>query len=102
MRGKVKYVTRNVWTVEAQDSVGRHDSHGIRYTNTYAVLYPDNDGDVIEVYIDEDDIRIYYDRTNITSGLIHELSDDLHNEWIEYYVDEDGGYSLDGNLYDYL
>ena len=52
--------------------------------------------------IDEDDIRDYYDRSRITRDLVSELSDDLHNEWIEYYEDEDGDYCLDGELSDYI
>ena len=52
--------------------------------------------------IDEDDIRDYYDRSRITHNLVSELSDDLHNEWIEYYEDEDGDYCLDGELSDYI
>lgn len=97
MRGKVKYVTRSVWYVEQTSDHWRSDVHPVRYTNTYAVLY---NGD--EVDIDEDDIRDYYDCTYITRNLISELSDDLHNEWIEYSQDYDGDYSLDGALSDYI
>ena len=97
MRGKVKYVTRSIWYEENQSDHWSSDVHAVRYTNTYAVLY---NGD--EVDIDEDDIRDYYDRSRITRDLVSELSDDLHNEWIEYYEDEDGGYCLDGELSDYI
>lgn len=97
MRGKVKYVTRNVWTVEVTENHWDSDLHPVRYTETYAVLY---NGD--EVDIDEDDIRDYYDRSRITNGLINELSNDLHNVWIDYYEDEDGDYCLDGCLSDYI
>jgi hypothetical protein len=55
-----------------------------------------------EVDIDEDDIRDYYDRSRITRDLVSELSDDFHNEWIEYYEDEDGDYCPDGELSDYF
>ena len=55
-----------------------------------------------EVDIDEDDIRDYYDRSRITRDLVSKLSDDLHNEWIEYYEDEEGDYCLDGELSDYI
>ena len=51
MRGKVKYVKRSVWFVEAQESIPNHDTHAIRHTCTYAVLY---NGDNVD--IDEDDI----------------------------------------------
>ena len=97
MRGKVKYVTRSIWYEENQSDQWRSDVHAVRYTNTYAVLY---NGD--EVDIDEDDIRDYYDRSRITRDLVSELSNDLHNEWIEYYEDEDGDYCLDGELSDYI
>ncbi|MBD5289936.1 MAG: hypothetical protein HDS26_04540 [Bacteroides sp.] len=97
MRGKVKYVTRSVWYRENESSQHSSDWHAVRYTCTYAVLY---NGD--EVEIDEDDIRDYYDRTNITRELISELSDELHNEWIEYYEDDDGDYCMDGELSDYI
>lgn len=97
MRGKVKYVTRSVWYEECQDDHWKSDTHAVRCTNTYAVCY---NGD--EVDIDEDDIRDYYDCTYITKGLVSELSDDLHNEWIEYSEDWDGDYCLDGNLCDYI
>ena len=92
MRGKVKYVARSIWY-----KVWNPYEHGVRYTNTYAVLYNGK-----KVNIDEDDIRDYYDRTRITSELISELSDDLHNEWIEYYEEDDGFNYLDGNLSDYI
>lgn len=97
MRGKVKYVTRSIWYKENQSVHWSSDLHAVRYTNTYAVLY---NGD--EVVIDEDDIRDYYDRSRITRDLVSELSNDLHNEWIEYYEDEDGDYCLDGELSDYI
>lgn len=97
MRGKVKYVTRSIWYEENPSDHWRSDVHAVRYTNTYAVLY---NGD--EVDIDEDDIRDYYDRSRITRELVNELSNDLHNEWIEYYEDEDGDYCLDGELSDYI
>lgn len=97
MRGKVKYVTRSICYEENQSDHWSSDVHAVRYTNTYAVLY---NGD--EVDIDEDDIRDYYDRSRITRDLVSELSDDLHNEWIEYYEDEDGDYCLDGELSDYI
>ena len=97
IRGKVKYVTRSIWYEENKSDHWRSDVHAVRYTNTYAVLY---NGD--EVDIDEDDIRDYYDRSRITRDLVSELSDDLHNEWIGYYEDEDGDYCLDGELSDYI
>ena len=97
MRGKVKYVTRSVWFVEAQDSVPSHDTHAIRHTCTYAVLY---NGDNVE--IDEDDIRDYYGCRNLTTNRIAELSEDLHNVYIEYSEDWDGDYCLDGELSDYI
>ena len=97
MRGKDKYVTRSVWYEECQSYHWSSDVHSVRCTNTYAVLY---NGD--EVDIDEDDIRDYYDCSNITRDLVSGLSYDLHNEWIEYYEDEDGDYCLDGELSDYI
>lgn len=97
MKGKVKYVTRSVWYEENQSDHWSSHEHATRCTNTYAVLY---NGD--EVDIDEDDIRDYYDCSHITSNIIRQLSDDLHNEWIEYSEDWDGDYSLDGDLSDYI
>lgn len=97
MNGKVKYVTRDIWFEECSDDHWSSDNHAVRYTNTYAVLY---NGD--EVDIDEGDIRGYYDRSRITRDLIGELSNNLHNVWIEYYEDEDGDYCLDGELSDYI
>lgn len=87
MRGKVKYVDRDVWYE------GDHD----RYTNTYAVLY---NGDT--VCIDEDEIREFYDCKYITRSIINELSNDLHNEWIEYSGDWEGDYWLDDDLDDII
>ena len=97
MRGKVKYVTRDVWEKEIQSNHWSSDYHTERCTNTYAVLYDGN-----EVEIDEDDIRDYYDCCRITGNIVNQLSDDLHNEWIEYSEDWDGDYSLDGELSDYI
>lgn len=85
MRGKVKYVTRSIWYEEASDDHWSSDNHAVRYTNTYAVLY---NGD--EVDIDEDDVRDYYDCSRITKGRINELSNDLHNVWIDYSEDWEG------------
>ncbi len=86
MRGKVKYVTRSVLWVDHT-----------RYTNTYAVLYNED-----EVLIDEDEIRSCYDCCYITKDVIEELNNDLHNEWIEYSEDCEGDYCLDGDLGDYI
>lgn len=97
MRGKVKYCYRDVWYKENQADHWSSDNHPVRVTDVYAVLY-----DGTEVEIDEDDVRDYYDRERITEGLISQLSNDLHNEWIEYYEDEDGDLWLDGDLEDYL
>ena len=97
MRGKVKYVTREVWYVENSENHWSSELHARRCTNTYAVLYNDDNVD-----IDEDDIRDYYDCHNLTGNIIQQLNDDLHNEWIEYYEDEDGDYCLDGSLSDYI
>lgn len=97
MRGKVKDVTRDVWYEECTSDHWSSHSHPQRFTNTYAVLY---NGD--EVDIDEDDIRDYYGCRNLTANIIGQLNDDLHNEYIEYYEDEDGDYCLDGCLNDYI
>ncbi|MEG2013582.1 MAG: hypothetical protein RR063_10340 [Anaerovoracaceae bacterium] len=90
----MKYVTRSVWYVGNQAYQHSSDWHDVRHSNTYAVLY---NGD--EVGIDEDEIRSCYNRTRITQDLITELSDDLHNVWIEYSADDDGDYWLEGDLY---
>jgi len=95
MRGKVKYVTRSVWYEECSDDHWSSEYHSVRCTNTYAVLY---NGD--EVDIDEDEIRDYYDCQYITWNIINELSNDMHNVWIEYSEDDDGNYSLDDDLED--
>lgn len=97
MEGIVKYVTRNVWYEECTSDHWRSDVHPRRYTCTYAVLY---NGD--EVEIDEDDIRDFYDCYNLTANVIQGLNDDLRNECIEYYEDDDGDYYLDGCLEDYI
>lgn len=97
MRGKVKYVTRSIWYKENVQTVWSSDYHAVRYTNTYAVLY---NGD--KVNIDEDDIRDYYDRSRITDVLINELSNDLHNVWINYSEGDDEDYWLGGELSDYI
>ena len=75
----------------------RSDVHPVRYANTYAMLY---NGD--EVFIDEDDIREHYHRTNITEKLINELNNSLHNKRIETYSSADGSYWLKGKLSDYI
>lgn len=95
MRGKVKYVDRSIWYVGNP----YRRSEQKRCTNTYAVLY---NGD--EVDIDEDDVRDYYDCSHITRSIIDQLSNEMHNEWIEYseYDDPDDGYYLDGDLSDYI
>lgn len=97
MRGKVKYVFRKVWYKVNEMFLHSHDEHAKRYTHTIAVLY---NGDW--VYINEDDVRNYYGRTRITRELIGELSNDLHNKYIDYEADEDDFYWLDGDLCDYL
>lgn len=94
MRGKVKYVERNVWY--RGNPWARSEQE--RCTNTCAVLY---NGDSVD--IDEDDIRDYYDCSNITQSRIGELNDALHNVWIEYdEYDDDEGYYLCGSLSDYI
>lgn len=55
-----------------------------------------------KVNIDEDDIRDYYDRSRITDVLINELSNDLHNVWINYSEGDDEDYWLGGELSDYI
>ena len=97
MRGKVKYVSRNVWYVGNQEYPHSHDFHDVRCTCTFSVLY---NGD--EVEIDEDDVRDFYDCSRLTANVIGELNDDLHNVYIEYNEDEDGDYCLDGCLEDYI
>ena len=97
MRGKVKYVKRKEWFSEVEDSIHNHDTHAIRHTCTYAVLYSDD-----RVYLSEDDIRDFYGWKNLTANRISELSSDLHNVWIEYSEDWDGDYCLDGELRDYI
>lgn len=93
MKGKVKKVWRDVWYVEGTEDHWKSDVHPLRCTRTYALLYDEN-----EVDIDEDDIRDYYECSNITRNIIESLNDDLHNVWIEY--DEDG--DLIGELADYI
>lgn len=79
MRGKIKYVRRDEWKVEATEDHWSSDVHPIRHTRTYAVLY---NGD--EVDIDEDEIRDYYNRQRLTGNIIEELNNDLYNKWIVY------------------
>ncbi len=97
MRGKIKYIRRNVWYVGNQAYHWSSDFHDVRCTRTFAMLYS-GDG----VIIDEDDIRNYYGRSRITDGLIQELNQTLHNVWIEYYEGEGGDYYLDGEFSDYI
>lgn len=97
MKGTVKFVKRSVWFSECQADHWSSDVHPVRHTCTYAILYNGN-----EVYLDEDDIRSYYDRSRITRDLVYDLSNDLHNVNIEYYEDDDGDYCLDGVLCDYI
>lgn len=94
MRGKVKYVDRSIWYRGDPWQSSKQE----RCTNTFAVLY---NGD--EVVIEEDDIRNYYDCSKITRYRIDELSNDLHNVWIEYdEYDDDDGYFMCGELSDYI
>ena len=97
MRGKVKYVDRK--EILKENSANHWDSnlHARRYTNTYAVLYNNENVD-----INEDEIRNYYACQNLTKNRIQQLNNDLHNKWIEYYEDKDGDYCLDGCLSDYI
>lgn len=97
MKGKVKYVTRNVWYAGNAADQYSSDIHNVRFTTTNAILY-----DGKEVVIDEDDIKSYYDRSRITDKLVNTISESLHNIWINYSEDNDGVYHLDGNLEDYL
>lgn len=98
MRGKVKYTRRNTWYTESQQYHWSSDVHPERHTCSYAVPY---NGDT--VYIDEDDIRSYYNRRKINDNLVDNiLSNDLHNVYIEYYEDDEGDYCLDGKLNDYI
>lgn len=97
MTQKIKTVTRKTWYKESKSDHYRSDVHPVRYTNTYAMLY-NGDG----VFIDEDDIREHYHRTNITEKLINELNNSLHNKRIETYSSADGSYWLKGKLSDYI
>ena len=97
MRGKVKYVSRAILYRGNKEFQSDPDIHPVRYTNTYAVLYNDH-----EVDIDEDEIREFFGRKRITNDLINKLSNDLHNVWIEYSEDDEGGYSFDDDLEDLI
>ena len=97
MRGKVKYVRRNIWYEENSSDHWTSHNHAVRCTCTYAVTYS---GDEIE--IDENDIRDFYDISNITRDIIEQLNNDLHNVWVNYYEDEDGDYYLDDDLEDII
>ena len=97
MRGKVKYVRRDVWYEENSSDHWSSDNHAVRYTCTYAVTY-----DGTEIDIDEDEIRTYYDCSRLTSNIISQLSNDLHNVWVNYEEDEDGDYCLDDDLVDLI
>lgn len=96
MEGKVKYVRRSVWYQENTQDHWKSNVHPVRCTCTFAVLY---NGDKVD--IDEDDIRDYYNRKKINDELIEELSNELHNVWINYF-EEYGDYCLDGVLSDYI
>lgn len=96
MRGKVKYVKREVWYKGRDVDWPSSDVHPLRITGTYAVLY---NGDVVE--IDEDDVREYFDCRRITGNIVASLSDEMHNVWIEYESDDDE-YYLEGCLNDYI
>lgn len=97
MRGKVKYVTRNIWYIGNMADQHRSDVHDIRYTTTNAILYNGK-----EVILDEDDIKNFYSRSKITEKLIKTISDSLHNVWINYVTDNDGVNYLEGNIEIYL
>lgn len=97
MRGKVKFVIRNVSYVGRQADQYSSDVHDVRFTTTNAILY-----DGTEVVIDEDDIKEYYDRKRINDNLVKMISDSLHNVWIDYYKDSDGVFWLRGSIGDYL
>lgn len=97
MRGKVKYVTRSIWYEEQTSDHWSSETHPVRCTNTYAVLY---NGD--EVSIKEDEIRRCYDCQRITDNIVSRLSEDLYNEWINYEEDMDGDYWLEDNLADII
>ena len=83
MRGKVKFVKRNIWLIENKLFHWSSEVRPLRSTVTYAVLYNDH-----RVGICEDDIRAYYRRERITTELIHSLDKALHNKWIEYDKDK--------------
>ncbi len=94
MRGKVKYVERQILNEYDMDS---DSAYPVRNTYTRAVLYDDTC-----VYIDEDEVREHYGRTRITEGLIKEMSQSLHNTRINYEPDDEDVNYLDGDLEDYL
>lgn len=97
MRGKVKYVTRNISYIGNMVYQHRSDVHDVRYTTTNAILY---NGE--EVVLDEDDIKSYYNRTRITDKLVNTISDSLHNVWVDYVTDKDGVNFLDGSIENYI
>ena len=97
MRGKVKFVKRNIWLIENKLFHWSSEVRPLRSTVTYAVLYNDH-----RVGICEDDIRAYYRRERITTELIHSLDKALHNKWIECDKDKYEDYKLKGILSDYL
>lgn len=102
MRGKIKYVYWQRASYEGMSSEMHHTGFWENVSEIYAVTYPDEDGDEIEINI-TNDVLEYNDRERISDNLVQETNDDLHNVWVSYYWDEDDEeYYLDGDLEDYI
>lgn len=97
MRGKVKFVKRNIWLKENKLFHWSSEVRPLRSTVTYAVLYNDE-----RVGICEDEIRACYQRDRITIELIGSLDKALHNKWVEFDKDKHEDYKLKGKWSDYL
>ncbi len=102
MRGKIRNIRRKKFEVIAQSSMSTHSEHAIRNTSTNAILYPDSEGRVREVCLDEDDIRSHYGQSRITDKLLSRLNDDLHNKYINYVQNDDGEYVIEGSIENYV
>ncbi len=102
MRGKIRNIRREKFEVIAQASMSSHYEHTISNTSTNAILYPDSEGRVREVCLDEDDIRNHYGQPRITDKLLSRLNDDLHNKYISYVENNDGDYVIEGSIGTYV
>ena len=96
-KGKVIKVDRAKWEVINSAYQNDHNVHGINHSNTYAEL---ESGD--KVCISESDILSHYGRKRFTDKLTDTLGEDLCGKDIQYDINNEDEYWLDGSISNYI